>query len=96
MASLHLEPLVDLERQIVSFRLMHQDVLCHVSFMALSDKLMGRRIRTAEQALTTLACHRDEFETAAVRKHANRGAEKDGSVFIGSGDLQRSMRELLA
>lgn len=86
------EPTVDMERQIVSFHL-SWDVLCHVSFLALSDKLAGRRIRTADQALTTLARHRLEFETAAAKKLANQRAENDGSVFIGMGDLQRSMRD---
>lgn len=95
MSMSDLEPVADMSRQTVSFRLTHADATCHVSFILLSDKLRGRRIRTAEQALETLARHRDEFEAVALKKLANQRVETDGSVFIGSGDLQRSMRDAL-
>ena len=83
------DPVANLERHSVVFWLREGETLvsCQVSFMGLSDKLEGRRIVTAAQAMAAFAQHRDEIEAIARKKHSDGRVEPNGSIFVASGDL---------
>jgi len=78
----------DPERDVVLFEGRDGDrrVACAISGEALEDHF-GARGFGRRQRLSAFKTHRDEIEDQARRKYLAAWLEADGSVLIGSGDL---------